>query len=217
MSLAAGFVEVLWCLKHGPGNVLDRMPFCYWWNRTISRQARGPIQSWTLSKETVGKECLSQEGINYTWVRETKCRRALVYNDTCKKLPWWPGAPTWYWAPQKGGNGNHTCTPFNSTSGILEQNCTGNQPDTNPFLAIPGISPYWKHLSSTNPDLWQAPEGLFLDLWKKGLLMISIQMGKNVHHRNNSARFLPLTWCTRGHTRHRNLTTWDIEKNDPSS
>ena len=29
------------------------------WNLKISRQAEGPIQSWTLSMETVGKECLS--------------------------------------------------------------------------------------------------------------------------------------------------------------
>ena len=131
------------------------------WNRTTSRWVGRPIQSWTLSRETVGKECLSREGINYTWVTETKCRRALVYNDTCKKLLWSPGAPTRYWAPQKGGNGIHTCTPFNSTSGILEQNCTGNQPDTNLFFAIPGISSYRKHHYFTNPDLWQPWERLF--------------------------------------------------------
>lgn len=94
-------------------------------------------------------------------VRETKCRRALVYNDTCKKLMWRPGATTWYWAPHKRGNGIHIFNPFNSTSGILEQNCTGNQPDTNPFLAISGISPYWKHHYSTNPDLRQPQEGAF--------------------------------------------------------
>ena len=64
------------------------------WNLKISRQAEGPIQSWTLSKKTVVKECLSREGIHYTWVGETKYRRALVYNDSCKKLPLWPGAPT---------------------------------------------------------------------------------------------------------------------------
>ena len=58
------------------------------------------------------------------------------------------------------------------------QNCTGNQPDINPFLAVTGISPYWKHLKSTNPDLWQVPEGLFLDLWEKGLFMTPIQMGR---------------------------------------
>ena len=131
------------------------------WNLKISRQAEGPIQSWTLSMETVGKECLSWEWINYTWAGEIKCRRALIYNDTSKSLLWWTGAPIWHWAPPKGGNGNHTCIPFNSTSRILVQNCTGNQPDINPFLAIPGISPYWNHLNSTNPDLRQAPEGLF--------------------------------------------------------
>ena len=76
---------------------------------------------------------------------------------------------------------------------ILVQNCTGNQTDINTFLVIPGISPYWKHLSSTNPGLWKAPEGLFfLDLLEKGLLMISIQMGRNLHHRNNSPGFFLL-------------------------
>ena len=147
---------------HGPWKCtgLDAS-LLFQWNLTISRWAGCPIQSCALSKETVGKECLSWEGLNYTWVGETKCRRALVYNDPYKKFPWCPGAPTWYWAPQKGGNGNHTCIPLNSTSGILEQNCTGNQPDTNPFLAIPGISPHWKHLYCTNPDLWQSWEELF--------------------------------------------------------
>ena len=187
----------------------------FWWNRTISRWPGGPIQSWTLSKETVGKECLSWEGINYTWVRETKCRRALVYNDTCKKLPWWQGDPTWYWAPQRG-NGIHTCTPSNSTSGILEKNCTGNQPDTNPFLAVPGISPYWKHLYCTNPDLWQPRRGLF-GIVGKDLLRAPIQMWRNLHHRHNLVRFLPLTqhqgtrWCSQF------VTTWSTEKNDSSS
>ena len=142
---------------HGPWKCtgLDAS-LLFQWNLTINRWAGCPIQSCALSKETVGKECLSWEGLNYTWVGETKCRRALVYNDPYKKFPWCPGAPTWYWAPQKGGNGNHTCTPFNSTSGILEQDCTGSQPDTDPFLAIPGISPHWKHLYCTNPDLWQS-------------------------------------------------------------
>ena len=120
---------------------------------------RGP--HWTLSTDTLSQECLSLKGINYTSVRETKCRRALVYNDTSKSLLWWPGAPIWHWAPPKGGNGNHTCIPIISTSRILVQNCTGNQPDINPFLANPGISPYWNHLNSTNPYLQQTLEGLF--------------------------------------------------------
>ena len=101
------------------------------------------------------------------------------------KLPLWQGAPKWYWAPQKGGNGIRTCTPFNSTSGILEQNCTGNQPDTNLFFAIPGISPYRKHHYSTNPDLWQLQGGLF------GIVGEGPTQGS--HPDVDSVWFLPLT------------------------
>ena len=163
---------------HGPWKCTGSDAFLLFrWNRTISRWAGCPIQSCALSKETVGKECLSWEGLNYTWVRETKCRRALVYNDPYKKFPWCPGAPTWYWAPQKGGNGNHTCIPFNSTSGILEQNCTGNQPDTNPFLAIPGISPHWKPLLH-KPRLIATLRGTFWNCGRRAYSGLPCRYGR---------------------------------------
>ena len=52
---------------HGPWKCtgLDAS-LLFQWNLTISRWAGCPIQSCALSKETVGKEYLSQEGINYT-------------------------------------------------------------------------------------------------------------------------------------------------------
>ena len=46
------------------------------WNRTTSMWAGGAIQSWTWFKERVGKECLSREGINYTWARENKIQKS---------------------------------------------------------------------------------------------------------------------------------------------
>lgn len=76
--------------------------------------------------------------------------------------------------PQRG-NGIHIFNPFNSTSGILEQNCTGNQPDdTNPFLAIPGIG-HTGSIITPQIQTSAAPEGL-LDLQEKGLLTVPIQM-----------------------------------------
>ena len=62
------------------------------WNWTISRWAGGSIESWTLSKETVGKEYLSQEGINYTCSEKQNAEEPWsimipVWNFHCGKGP----------------------------------------------------------------------------------------------------------------------------------
>ena len=178
------------------------------WNLKISRQAEGPIQSWTLSMETVGKECLSWEWINYTRAGEIKCRRALIYNDTSKSLLWWTGAPIWHWAPPKGGNGNHTCIPFNSTSRILVQNCTGNQPDINPFLAIPGISPHWKPLLH-KPRLIATLRGTFWNCGRRAYSGLPCRYGRTCTIGIIQSGFFLLS-NTRGHT----AFPWKTEKND---
>ena len=75
---------------------------------------------------------------------------------------------------------------------ILVQNCTGNQTDINTFLVIPGISHIGSILAPQTQTYGRPQRDFFLDLLEKGLLMISIQMGRNLHHRNNSPGFFLL-------------------------
>ena len=64
---------------------------------------------------------------------------------------------TLYWDPSKG---KRKIQDSSSSQFMSLHNCTGDQPSTDPFLAVPVVSTYWEHLNSSNPELWQAPEML---------------------------------------------------------
>lgn len=87
-----------------------------------------------------------------------KCRRAWSIMISVRAFCGGQGPQSGIGLPQKEEWKSHfPSTPPQDSSAELYR----NQPDINPFLAIPGISPYWNHLNSTNSDLWQAPEGAF--------------------------------------------------------
>jgi hypothetical protein len=66
------------------------------WNHSITFRESDHPQSWILTPEVIGKECLERTGPTYDkWVGETPCKWVLSYNET--NLTWRP--KNWVLAP----------------------------------------------------------------------------------------------------------------------
>lgn len=126
------------------------------WIQVINRWGEGAIWSCTLCTLTTGEKCLNWMGIDYAWGRITNfkshffimLRTIIIHGSRTLTL---------YWDPSKGKRKIHDSS---SSQFLSLHNCTGDQPSTDPFLAVPVVSTYWEHLNSSNPELWQAPEML---------------------------------------------------------
>lgn len=125
-------------------------------------------------------------------VGEIPCKRYLTTNGTHK---WWtPKAPDLYWAREK----KEKCS-FIKHVGLYE--CIGTE--ATPFLDIPQISKRWEGIGRKNPNFWEAPEGLFLDMRGNRLCRITRELLRELHYRGNKTFLFSVAtgcWSRTGHS-----------------
>jgi hypothetical protein len=89
------------------------------WNQSITGQESNQPQTWILTPEVIGEECVKRIESEYEkWVGQTPCKRVLSWNGT--NLTWWPDEPKWYWTLPPSENSSH-CNDSPTNDSLL--NC----------------------------------------------------------------------------------------------